>query len=222
MARTDADTGIPRPLRGALLLGGTTVLAFGLLALVHQATRERIEEVERARQMRTIEQVLDGVRHDNDLLRDAVTVTDRDLLGTTAPVTVYRATLDGAPVAAVLAPSAPDGYSGSIRLLVGIGVDGRLLGVRVQSHRETPGLGDLIETRKSDWILGFTGRSLGDPPLERWKVRKDGGDFDQFTGATVTPRAVVGAVANALLYFEKRREQIFPASATPADGRIDP
>lgn len=222
MARPDADTSIPRPLRGALLLGGTTVLAMGVLALVHQATRERIQQVERARQVHAIEQVLDGARHDNDLLLDTVTVTDRDLLGTTAPVTVYRATLGGEPVAAVLAPSAPNGYSGSIRLLVGIGIDGRLLGVRVQSHRETPGLGDLIETRKSDWITKFTGRSLGDPPLERWKVRKDGGDFDQFTGATVTPRAVVGAVANALLYFESQRERIFSAAVTPADEPIDP
>jgi electron transport complex protein RnfG len=221
MDRPDAEKNTLRPLRGALLLGGTTVLAVGLLALVHEATRERIEQVERARRMQAVEQVLDGVRHDNDLLLDAVTVTDRDLLGTSAPVTVYRATLDGEPVAAVLAPTAPDGYSGSIRLLVGIDVDGRLLGVRVQSHRETPGLGDLIEARKSDWILKFTGRSLGDPPLERWKVRKDGGDFDQFTGATVTPRAVVAAVANALLYFERERERIFPPSATPADEPID-
>ena len=222
MARLDAETDSSRPLRGALLLGGTAALAIGLLALVHQATRERILEVERARRMQAVEQVLDGVRHDNDLLLDAVTVTDPDLLGTSAPVTVYRATLGGTPVAAVLAPTAPDGYSGSIRLLVGIDVDGRLLGVRVQGHRETPGLGDLIEARKSDWIGKFAGRSLGDPPLERWKVRRDGGDFDQFTGATVTPRAVVRAIANALLYFESQRERIFSASVTPADEPIDP
>ncbi len=106
---------------------------------------------------------------------------------------------------------APDGYAGSIRLLVGIGADGRLLGVRVVAHRETPGLGDAIDERKSTWIDGFKGRSLGDPALERWHVKKDGGDFDQFTGATVTPRAVVGAVLDALLYFEANRATLLAA-----------
>ena len=127
---------------------------------------------------------------------------------------MYRARLRGEAVAVVLAPVAPGGYSGSIHLLVGIAPDGTLLGVRVTEHRETPGLGDAIEARKSDWIRRFTGRSLGDPPFERWRVRKDGGDFDQFTGATVTPRAVVGAVANVLVYFDRHRAELLAQPAT--------
>jgi len=118
-------------------------------------------------------------------------------------------------VAAVLESVAPDGYSGSIRLLVGVTPDGRLLGVRVLQHQETPGLGDAIEERRSDWIRSFDGRSLGRPPMARWKVRKDGGDFDQLTGATVTPRAVVAAVRNTLLFVERQGPALFaPAAAS--------
>src|SRR5690606_4959952 len=120
------------------------------------------------------------------------------MLGTTQPVTVYRAFRGGEPVAALFNSVAPDGYSGEIRLLVGVRVDGSLSGVRVLSHKETPGLGDPIEVRHSDWITRFSGLSLENPPFERWKVRRDGGDFDQFTGATITPRAVVKATRNTL------------------------
>ncbi len=114
----------------------------------------------------------------------------------------------------VLRLSAPDGYNGRIRLLVGIGFDGRVSGVRVTGHNETPGLGDAVEAEKSDWILGFKGRSLTDPPPERWAVRKDGGDFDQFTGATITPRAVVRAVRQALAYYDAHRDTLFDSPAT--------
>jgi electron transport complex protein RnfG len=108
----------------------------------------------------------------------------------------------------ILPAVAPDGYSGEIRLLVGIDLDGRILGVRVTNHRETPGLGDRIETRKSDWVHSFDGRSLGNPPAEQWNVKKNGGVFDQFTGATITPRAVVKAVQHSLAYFRQNRDII--------------
>jgi electron transport complex protein RnfG len=122
---------------------------------------------------------------------------------------VYRARKYGWPVAVVLAPVAPDGYNGTIRLLVAIKMDGTLAGVRVIQHRETPGLGDAIEAERSDWILGFDGKSLNDPVQEKWKVKRDGGDFDQFTGATITPRAVVKAVNKALLYFRLHGHSLF-------------
>ena len=106
-------------------------------------------------------------------------------------------------------PVAPDGYNGSIRLLVAIRLNGKLAGVRVIQHRETPGLGDGIEAERSDWILGFNGKSLLDPARKHWKVRRDGGTFDQFTGATITPRAVVKAVKKALLYYRSMAHTLF-------------
>ena len=125
--------------------------------------------------------------------------------------------MGAAPVAVVLALIAPDGYGGPIKLLVGINADGSLAGVRVVNHHETPGLGDAIDTRRSNWILGFTGRSLGDPSPAQWAVRKDGGVFDQFTGATITPRAVVKAVKRALVYFEAHRDTLFADGKTPEE-----
>ena len=126
---------------------------------------------------------------------------------------MYRARKAGQPVALVITPVAPDGYSGIIKLLVGINVDGTLNGVRVVTHRETPGLGDAIDEKRSDWIHLFDNRSLLDPPLERWAVRKDGGDFDQLTGATITPRAVVKAVRQTLLYYRDNQDALFAPSA---------
>jgi electron transport complex protein RnfG len=117
----------------------------------------------------------------------------------------------GKAVATLITAIAPNGYSGSIRLLVAVDPNGRLLGVRVLEHRETPGIGDAIDERKSGWIRAFTGRSLTDPPADRWRVRKDGGDFDQFTGATVTPRAVVQAVRDVQVFYAQNRERLLAA-----------
>lgn len=205
-----------RPVRAALALGVVAVVTVGVVALVHETARPRIAANERAERIARLAAVLGDTRYDNDLLQDVITVRDPDLLGTDAAVPVHRARLRGQPVAALFEAVAPDGYSGSIRLLVAVAADGRLLGVRVLAHRETPGLGDAIEERKSDWILRFAGHSLRDPLPERWRVRKDGGDFEQFTGATVTPRAVVRSVLNVLLYFERERATVLAAPAGPA------
>ncbi len=121
---------------------------------------------------------------------------------------MHRHGISGIPVVA------PDGYSGDIRLLVGILANGELAGVRVLNHRETPGLGDAIETRRSDWIRQFAGLSLDAPPANAWTVRKDGGEFDQFAGATITPRAVIKAVRQALVFFEQNQAILF--ADTPA------
>jgi electron transport complex protein RnfG len=201
-----------RPLRAAALLVAASVFTVGLVSVVHDLARPRIEASARARRVAQLAEVLGPTRYDNDLLGDVVAVRDRELLGTDEALPVYRARLGGRPVAALLVAVAPDGYSGAIRLLIAVDTQGRLLGVRVLSHRETPGLGDAIDVRKSRWIESFTGRSLGDPEEAQWKVRKDGGEFDQFTGATVTPRAVVHAVRNALLYFDRHRADLFAAS----------
>jgi Na+-translocating ferredoxin:NAD+ oxidoreductase subunit G len=205
-----------RPLRAALTLTIAAAVAVGAVALVHDIAEPRIAANERAQRVARLAAVLGTARYDNDLLGDVILVRDPERLGTDDRVPIHRARLDGRPVAALIETVAPGGYAGAIRLLVAVGADGRLLGVRVLAHKETPGLGDAIDERKSDWILSFTGRSLGDPAPGRWKVRKDGGDFDQFTGATVTPRAVVGAIQDALLYYQSHRQQIFALPADPA------
>ena len=127
---------------------------------------------------------------------------------------IYLARKDGRINTVIIPAIAPDGYTTQIKILVGIHADGSIAGVRVTEHRETPGLGDKIETRKSDWIQGFNGLSLGNPAGEGWAVKKDGGQFDSFTGATITPRAVVSAVHRALLYFRDHKEPVFQAPAT--------
>ena len=189
---------------------GTTLVAF-----TFDQTREQIAANERATLLRKLHRLIAPDQHDNILLEDTVSVRDEALLGTDKPVMVYRARKDGEAVALVIAAIAPDGYSGSIKLLIGINVDGSLSGVRVVAHRETPGLGDAIDEARSDWIHIFDGKSLQSPVTGRWAVKKDGGDFDQLTGATVTPRAMVKAVRNALLYYRDHQEALF-ASAAPA------
>lgn len=195
--------------RSALLLGSFAVAGATLVAFTWQNTHERIAANERAALLRDLNLLVPAQAYDNDLFTDTIEVVHPELLGTTALVTVYRARSGQASVAAILTPVAPDGYSGPIRLLVGIRPDGTLAGVRVGAHKETPGLGDGIETRRSDWVLSFDERSLDDPQLEQWAVQRDGGYFDQLTGATITPRAVVQAVKNALIYFETEKDRLF-------------
>jgi Na+-translocating ferredoxin:NAD+ oxidoreductase subunit G len=199
--------------RAAGLLAGFAMFGALLVAITWESTAERIADNERAYLLRTLADVLPEGSYDNALHEDFITVTDVSLLGTPAPVTVYRARQRNRPVAVILTPVAPGGYSGPIRLLVGILADGTVSGVRVVAHRETPGLGDKIEIERDDWILGFDGRSLEDPPHARWAVRRDDGVFDQFTGATITARAVVSAVRDALIYFEAHRDLLFAAPA---------
>ena len=195
------------------------IIGTALVSYTFDSTRERIAANERATLLRKLHRLVPPERHDNVLLDDVIEVRNQRLLGTDEPVMVYRARKNGKAVALVIAPVAPDGYSGSIKLLVGINIDGTLSGVRAVAHRETPGLGDAIEEERSDWILGFTGRSLEQTPVDRWKVRKDGGDFDQLTGATITPRAVVQAVRNALLYYRQHQETLLAARIQePAKG----
>ncbi|MDT8387977.1 MAG: electron transport complex subunit RsxG [Thiogranum sp.] len=190
------------------------VLGTGLVAYTYDTTAERIANNERRALLRKLNEVVDTDSYDNDIFNDVILVQS-PLLGTRAPVPVYRARQDGWPVAAVLSPVAPDGYNGAIRLLVGINLDGTVTGVRVLRHQETPGLGDAIEAERSDWIRRFTGKSLNNPDLDGWKVRRDSGEFDQFTGATITPRAVVKAVRNALIYFKANRHQLFAQDPEP-------
>lgn len=195
--------------RSALLLGLFALVGTGIVALIFTNTEEPIAEAERNFMLRSLHEVIKPELHDNDIFNDMITVTNPDLLGTTDPVPVFRARKNGQAVALAILPIAPQGYVGPIKLLVGITVDGTILGVRVISHRETPGLGDGIEATRSDWILGFDGHSLSNPESKKWAVRRDGGQFDQFTGATITPRAVVKAVHNALKFYQRNKDELF-------------
>jgi electron transport complex protein RnfG len=201
------------PAKPALTLAIIAAVLTALLALVASFTRERIVSNEQAWIRQRLDALVPPAMHDNDLLTDSIAVTAPDLLGSSQPVKIYRARRNGAPVAAVLRPIAPDGYRGPIELLVAVGPDGRLIGVQVIRHQETPGLGDAFESRDVHWLGRFRGRSLTDPPPQRWTVRRDGGDFDAFTGATITPRAIVKAVRNALEYYQRNKQRIFDQPA---------
>lgn len=208
----------------ALLLAIFSVIGTGLVAYTFENTKQRIELNEKNALLHSLHELITPSSHDNDIFKDTIEVYSPDLLGSRKPVTVYRARMKGQPVAAVFTSIAPNGYSGAIKLLIGVRYDGTLAGVRVITHHETPGLGDAIEPERSGWILGFAGKSLKDPAEKNWKVKKDGGVFDQFTGATITPRAVVKAIRDTLVYFSNNRDKLFkqdlakkPAStATPA------
>lgn len=202
----------------AALLAAFAVVGGGLVALTEQLTRERISDNERHAMLRSLQEILPADEYDNDLGRDTVELMNVRGLNVDAPVTIHRAYRDGEPVAAIFPLVAPDGYGGPIHLLMGVYVNGRVAGVRVTRHSETPGLGDGIEARRSDWIHDFEGRELGEEPDRTWQVRADGGEFDQFTGATITPRAVVRAVHRGLVYFEANRGRIFPENPEMEGG----
>jgi len=200
--------------RRQILLSGVFLALFAvvgttLVALTEYSTSAAITENERQVLLRNLYALLPRDKLDNDIATDTLQLPASALLGTDDASTVYRARLGGEPVAAIFNSVAPDGYNGKILLLVGVYIDGRLAGVRVVKHAETPGLGDAVEIRKSPWINDFAGKSLANPTPERWRVKRDGGDFDQFTGATITPRAVVAAVRNTLLYYQQNADMIF-------------
>ena len=201
-------------LKSAVVLGLLALIAAGIVTGVHQLTAQRIDTAQREFRGRQVLELLPRGSYDNRPLENAVSTFDPKLLGRDEPAPAYVARQGGQATAVVLQPIARDGYGGSIQLLVGVTAQGRLLGVRVVAHHETPGQGDRIELGKSDWLHGFDGRSLGDPTDAGWKVKKDGGQFDQFAGATVTPRAVVKATHLALQYFDAHKaELLVPATS---------
>ena len=203
----------------ALLLGLFAIIGTAMVAMIHDATAERIAANHRAFLLKSLHILVPPEQHDNDLFTDVITVTNQELLGSKKPVRVYRARRNEKPVTAIINAVAPDGYSGSIELLVAIRYDGSLAGVRVVKHKETPGLGDSIEASRSDWILGFDDRSLTNPEKKGWAVKRDGGIFDQFTGATISPRAIVNAVYRSLLYFDTHKDELFDKPSMPIEEK---
>jgi electron transport complex protein RnfG len=189
------------------------IVAGVLITASFELSRERIVANQRAQLLATLHEVLAPDSYDNDLEASRQLIVAPELLGTREPVEVFVATRIGQPVAALFTSIAPRGYNGPIELLVGVAKDGTVTAVRVTQHRETPGLGDAIERDRSNWIEGFTGRRLDAPVLANWRVRKDGGEFDAITGATVTPRAIVEAVRNTLIYFRDNSDSLFETAA---------
>ncbi len=178
----------------------------GAISVTQVVTADRIEHNIRMAQARALNEIVPAKSYDNDLLNDSLDIDARfnqQLLGPLPDnAVIYRARENGVTHTVILPAVAPDGYTMEIGLLVGIQADGSVAGVRVTSHRETPGLGDKIDLKKSRWVLDFEGKSLSQPDSDLWAVKKDGGEFDQFTGATITPRAVVKAVKHTLKFFE--------------------
>lgn len=211
-----------RPLATILLVAAIATAAALLVTASWQFSRERIAVNERAKLLASLSSVLDPSLIGRDLEPVRITAEDEALLGSDKPVDVFVPFDGSTPLAAVFASIAPHGYNAPIRLLVGIDIaSGEITGVRVVSHRETPGLGDLVDIKKSNWILQFDGKSVDDPPASGWAVRKDGGQFDSITGATVTPRAVIGAVHDTLLYFAAHRDEIIGKARAAAEARRD-
>jgi len=195
------------------LLGGFTLIAAALLVLGDLATRDTIA-LRKAEDLKaSLAEVIPPSIHDNDLLADSMPIQGLDGV----PLTVYRA-LRGLQVTGVAFRVRGVGYGGEIELLLGLDATGKVLGVRVLSHAETPGLGDRMEVAKSDWILAFDGLSLGNPPAQRWAVKKDGGDFDQFTGATITPRGILAALRGGLELFASHRDTLTAPAVVQVDA----
>ena len=200
--------------RTAAILFVFTICFTAVLAGVYLLTKPAIEASEVQKKMRSIGEVLPQSAYDNDLLKDTLTLPATPALGLDDVSTVYRARKGGAPAALVLETVAPDGYSGKIRMLVGVYADGSLSGVRITQHKETPGLGDYIEPQKDKnkahpWIEQFDHKSLATHGDKDWKVKKDGGRFDSVAGATVTPRAVINAVHKTLKYVSENSDRLY-------------
>jgi electron transport complex protein RnfG len=200
----------------AATLTGIAAICTLLVASTHELTNERIAANEKAWLEQSLRPALAGLEFDNSLIDSRLTLPAPHGLPGSDDALVYRVYDGDAPVAALFAVTARDGYSGAIRLLIGIRADGTITAVHTLSHRETPGLGDRIDRMKSDWIDRFAGRSLADPATGGWRISRDGGEFDQLTGASVTSRAVVKAVKETLEYFESSHTDVF--SRAPDTG----
>lgn len=182
-----------------------------VLSSVDNLTRDKIDYAERMAAQRALLEIVPPERHNNDLLLDTQPVPEAfwSVLGLDKGGNIHIARYNGQPIAAIIPTVTPDGYSGDIAMIIGVNSEGTIAGVRVVQHKETPGLGDKIDLKKNNWILSFDGKSLSNTATSEWAVKKDGGQFDQFTGATITPRAVINQVVATLVYFNQDSERLF-------------
>lgn len=208
-----------RPIwKSGVTLAVIAAVCTAMVALTWQLTAERIEKNKTEWLERSLQPALAGLFFDSGVTESMLLIPQpHELPGKDAAI-VYRVYAAEEPVAALFVVTARNGYAGPIRLLIGVEMDGNVTGIRVLEHRETPGLGDRVETSKSDWALQFDGRSLRDPEPLKWAIRGDGGEFDQLTGASVTPRAIIKAIRQTLQYFEANVETIFAAESSVEDA----
>jgi electron transport complex protein RnfG len=199
--------------KNSLLLALFALITAFILASTDRLTEDRIASSERLAAQKALFEIIPLERHNNDLLLDIQPIPKQywAALGLESGGDIHIARQDGQPVAAIIPSVTPEGYSGDIAMIIGINFDGSVAGVRVVEHKETPGLGDKVDLRKSDWILSFNGKSLSNPQPNAWNVKKENGEFDQFTGATITPRAVIHQIAKTLEYFNQDKERLVAA-----------
>ena len=177
-----------------------TFISILFVVLTQNVTKEQIKYNEDQLLINRLEELVSG--YNNDIIFEKFTKKIK-LHGIEQDVTIYPAKLNNKIFAYLFDHVYPNGYNGNIRLLTGVNINNKLLGVRVITHKETPGLGDKINIKKSDWIKQFSGLSLENPSASNWKVDRDGGAFDSFTGATITPRAIVTSTYEILELFDK-------------------
>ena len=186
-----------------------SLLASTALSISYFVTKTPIEESDARAKRIFLNQVIPSNIYDNNLVKDTISVEPNPLIGNKKNIDIYRAKKNNQVIAVIIETIAPDGYSGEIKTLVGIDQEDKILGVRVITHKETPGLGDYIEIEKSQWIKNFDLRSLDKMTEKEWAVKKDGGDFDYVSGATITPRAVIKSTYKSLLYAKENKKRLF-------------
>jgi len=211
-AKTFSAPGMAARTAGILFI--FVIIFTGLLSAAYLWTKPSIEASAAEEKMRLVDEVLPRSEYDNALLEDSLALPATPELGLSEASTLYRARRDKQPAALVFEAVAPDGYAGKIRLIMAVRADGKVAGVRVTQHKETPGLGDYVEVKKDKnkarpWITQFTGMALSDVADKDWKVKKDGGRIDYYAGATVTPRAVSKAILKAVKWTEANRDRLF-------------
>jgi len=202
--------------KNGFILAVFACVSTGVVAITHQLTENQIKEQEKSQLLSVLNQVIPKDLHDNELSQSCILVKD-PALGTEESMPAYVATLKGQPSAIAIESIAPDGYNGAIKIIVGVQHNGTISGTRVLAQNETPGLGDKIDLRITDWILSFTGKTVTKENEGQWKVRKDGGQFDQFTGATITPRAVVKSVKKTVMFVNENRDKLYAQSYNCGD-----
>jgi len=207
--------------QNAIGLSLFAVVTAGIIAVTQTLTADKIELNINAAKSKALYEILPPESHDNVLLDDTFIITDSSLIADESEGEAFIARKGNEAIAVILPAIAPNGYTGKIHSIVGIFADGSIAGVRVIQHRETPGLGDKVELKKSPWVLSYNGKSLNDPTSDNWHVKKDGGAFDQFTGATITPRAVVNSVHAALEYFNANRDTLLAPKIAVEDSNAD-
>ena len=202
--------------KNGLVLAIFAIITTGLIALTYFGTKDQIALQQQQKLLGILNAVIDENSYDNSIQLDCALVTSVEMLGSDEPQHIYRATKQGQAIAAAIETTAPDGYSGKIQLVVGVSsskVDSATVtGVRILDHKETPGLGDKIDLRINNWVLDFDNQIYTAEVASNWAVKKDGGQFDQFTGATITPRAVVNAVKLSVEYYLANKSAIFSAT----------